>query len=340
MSAGCAACRTRGAARAALAAVSLALAACAQVAPPPVQPAPPTVAEAESDDPVQPVIATRRRLAQAAEASGDLRAALQQWQILALIAPDDPVIRERRDETQAAIGRAVGEQFRTATAALSRGETEAGIAALLHVLALQPDHPEAARHLRSIERHRIAAIQADRAARLRPDVVAVMNRAARPPRKPDVDPAGSYDLEQGLELLRTGDAGNALAELRRIVERAPAPAQKALRQRIADEAQQRAARTEAAGEREQALSLYEQAIALRGDVPPGWRSRVLALKKALAAESYEKGQRAYPTDLAQAIRHWETSLRYEPNPALELRLQEARRVYRRLQQIETEQTRR
>jgi tetratricopeptide (TPR) repeat protein len=318
-------------------AVALALAGCAQTAVAPVERAPPTSAEPEREVDLEPLLARRRQLALRAEAAGDLRAALQQWQILALIAPDDRAIRDARDAAQAALARAVADGYRAATAALRKGDTEAGVQGLLRVLALQPEHTEAARQLRALEQQRSAKLQAERAARLKPEFIALMNRAARAQRKPPPDAGNGYDLEQSLELLRTGNVDTALVELRRIVD--AAPANKALRGRIAGEVHGRAARAEAAGERELALRLYEQAIALRGEAPAAWRAQVSALKKALAAEAYEKGLRAYKSDVALAIKYWEISLRHEPNAALELRLQEARRMQHKLQQIEKERAR-
>jgi len=331
-------CRVRALETARAGLLLLALEGCAQHGLLPVEVSPrlpPSAADpAERDVELERAIARRRQAAQRLEAIGDQRGVLQQWQILAVLAPDDAAIHAGRDAARAALARAVESEFAAGTAALDRGDSEAAMPALLRVLALQPDHAQAANLLRNIERQRIAAVQADRVARLRPDPGELSTRTAHAPRKSELDSANAFRVEQGLELLRTGDAGAALRELRRIADGAPAAAQKALRARIADEAQQRGAKADAAGERERALSLYEQAISLRADAPPAWRTRTAALKKALAAEAYEKGQRVYKNDVGEAIKFWETSLRHEANPALELRLQEARRVQQRLQQIE------
>ncbi len=73
------------------------------------------------------------------------------------------------------------------------------------------------------------------------------------------------------------------------------------------------------------MSLYEQAVALRGEPGLGWNGRIQAVKKALGNEYFDKGAQAYPANPAQAIKDWETSLRYDPqNAKAAARLKEAR----------------
>ena len=102
------------------------------------------------------------------------------------------------------------------------------------------------------------------------------------------------------------------------------------RQRIGTVVYDKARELEDKGSREQALSLYEQAIALRGDAGPGWNNRMQALRKTLGDEHYQKGVRLYPTDASQAIKEWETSLRYDPhNSKAAARLNDARQTERK-----------
>jgi tetratricopeptide (TPR) repeat protein len=299
-------------------------------------------AEPERDSITSRVVTHRRALAQQLQAKGDMAGAAAQWHILALVAPDEPAFREARDRAHAAMKRVAADEYKAALASLKRGESENGMNALLRVLAYEPDHADAVRLLRAYGQERASKAQAERAARLRPVATAggtgrTANRRTSNGRSAEAN--NGYDLDQSLELLRSGDATVALTELRRIVE--ANPTDRALRRRVTEEIQLRAVAVEAQGSRELAVILYEHALALGRDASAAWRARLTSLKKALAAEAAEKAQRAYKTDVAQAIEHWETSLRYDPNnAATEMRLREAKKLYQRLRQIEKDKARR
>ena len=180
--------------------------------------------------------------------------------------------------------------------------------AMLRVLALDPTQADAAKALREIDRRRLTRIQADRAAKVRiEDTVAIARRDAR---------AGGGERTtrststRRIEMLRAGDATGGLRELKAYVD--ANPGNRAARQRIGTAVAERARELEDQGAREQALSLYEQAIALRGDAQAPWAARVPPLKKTLSQEYFDKGTRAYRTNLAQAITFLETSVRYDP----------------------------
>ena len=80
--------------------------------------------------------------------------------------------------------------------------------------------------------------------------------------------------------------------------------------------------------------LYEQAVALRGETTPEWTTQMQALRKALSEEYYNNGERAYRSDVALAIKQWETSLRYDPqNLKASLRLRDARLAQEKLKNI-------
>ena len=79
------------------------------------------------------------------------------------------------------------------------------------------------------------------------------------------------------------------------------------------------------GRHDQAVPALQKAVALRGEPGLGWSPRIQALKKALGNQYFDKGAQAWPTNVAQAIKDWETSLRYDPqNAKAAARLKEAR----------------
>jgi tetratricopeptide (TPR) repeat protein len=311
------------------AAAAALLVACAQV------PAPPTAAPAGawpalSDTQRSQAIARHRELALQYGRAGDLPAAAAQWHVLTLLAPADDEFRRELAATRAAIGLGAKESLAAGTAALRAGDTERASQTMLRVLALDPGNAEAAKALRDLDRQKLARIQSDRAARIRQQEDA---NATRAPRSGSTAEGGdTYDLEQRLELLRAGDLNSGLRELRSFVDANPRDG--AARQRIGAAVWDRGRELEAQGAREQALSIYEQAVALRGDAAPGWAASIQALRRALSDEYYEKGLREFRTDVALAVRDLETSVRYDPqNAKAAARLKEARAAQDKLRRI-------
>ena len=311
--------------RAALALTMLALlAACAQspVVTPPVADAP--RAGGAVDARLQ-AIARHRQLAQQAREKGDLAAAAVQWRIVVLLAPEEPAYRVEQDAVNAAIRQGVRDQLQAGSAAQKAGDNERATQAMLRVLALDPANEDAAKSLREMDRQRMARIQGDRAQKLRPVDMAAL-KSGTP------DAGAAYDLEQPLEMLRAGDVNGGLRELKAYVD--ANPSNRAARQKIGTAVADRARELQNKGSREQAFALYEQAVALRGDSTPEWNKEMQSLRKSLSDEYYSNGERAYRTDVALAIKQWETSLRYDPqNLKAANRLRDARAAQEKLKGI-------
>jgi len=300
------------------------LAACAEVPPTPTEPAP--VRMSAHDEQVAKAVAKHRQLAQQYRQSGDLAAAEAQWQILTVLAPQDATYKAELTDTRATIARRAQENYVAGSAAMKSGDTERAADAMLRVLALDPDHADAAQALREIEKRRLARIAAGRAAKVNEAAAAGapggMPRAA-PARQPAADVTDAYSLDQPLEMFKAGDTAGGMRDLRNYVD--ANPGDKAGRNRIGTAVYERARELEAQGQCEQALAMYEQAVSLRGEPGFGWASRIQSLKKALGDEYFEKGVKAYPTDPALAIKQWEASLRFDPqNTKTAARLKEAR----------------
>jgi tetratricopeptide (TPR) repeat protein len=316
------------------------LGACSQV---PVAPEPaedPLVAAMRApsryaEGPRESAIAVHRKLALQYKGTGDLAAAATQWQILTVLAPEDPVFRRELDSARAAARRSVTDNLQAGAAAHRAGDNERATQAMLRVLALDPENAEAAKALRDIDRQKMVRIQSERASKFRLEDLASPYRAAPAATAPAPESRDGYDLEQRLEMFKAGDVAGGLRELRAFVD--ANPKNRAARQRIGATVYERGRELETKGDREPALALYEQAVVLRGDVLPEWTARIQALRKTLSGEYFEKGARAYRSDVALAIRQWETSLRYDPqNLKASVRLQEARLAQEKLQRIERE----
>ncbi len=320
------------------AAAALAAGGCAQT---PVAEAPAPLPAAVAPAPavsrtVTEAVARHRRLADAARKAGDLATAEVQLEILNTLAPTDTGIARELAGVRGAIGQEVRAQYQAGNAALAAGDLDRAQAAMLRVLAVDPSQAGAAKALREIDRRRLTRIQADRAAKVRIAEEAPARTAARS--APAVAAGGNdgggdaFDVDQALEMLRAGDATGGLRDLRAYVE--AHPGNKAARQRIGAAVAERARELEDQGAREQALNLYEQASALRGDAQGPWVVRIAPLRKKISQDYYDRGIRAYRTNLAQAIGFFEASVRHDPsNTQAAIKLREAKDARAKLDRI-------
>lgn len=318
--------------RRALALAAAALAACATPEAPPGSPeaaaeAPrPRYAMAPSSGAREAAIARHEKLARAARETGDPAQAAAHYEVLALLDATRAEYRDGLAAANAAIDAGVQEHLRAAAAARRGGDAARAREAWLRVLVLDPDNGEAAKGLRELEQAAMARTQAERAARARSmdDIVA----SARARATAD----GVYDLEQRLELIRSSEPSIALREARAWAE--ANPADRAGRARVAAALVERGRDTEAKGPREAALGFYDLAASLGGNGQADAGKRAAALRGALAEDAYANGMRLRSTDLAAAIRAWETALRYDPGHArAKERLAEARAAQRKLERI-------
>ena len=311
------------------------LAGCAQLPPPPA-PAPEVPASRQSAAEARrsEVIANHRKLAENAKKDGDLATAATQWQIVTLLAPDNDTYKREWTATRAALAAQVKDQLQAGSAAMAAGDLDRASQAMLRVLALDPTQPDAAAALREIDRRRFTRIQADRAAKVRIEDKVAIASTARAQATANNDGDG-FDLEQALLMLRAGDATGGLRDLKAFVD--ANPGNRAARQRIGAAVAERARELEDQGSREQALQLYEQATALRGEGTAPWAARLPPLRRAISQDYFDKGSRVYRTNIAQAITFFETSLRYNPeNVQAALKLKDARLSREKLDKMDTQ----
>lgn len=300
-------------------------------------PAPPAVAPAPAvSRTVMDAVKRHRQLADSARQSGDLATAATQLEIVGLLAPTDLAVARDLANVRTAIGKEVREQSQAGNAAMSAGDLDRAQAAYLRVLAVDPTQGDAAKALREIDRRRLTRIQADRAAKVRSaeDMAGSRTgaRNAPAPAAAASDGGDAFDIDQAIEMLRAGDASNGLRDLKAYVD--ANPGNRAARQRIGAAVAERARELEDQGSREQALVLYEQASALRGDAGGAWAARIVPLRKKISQDYYDRGMRAYRTNLAQAVTLLEASVRYDPaNAQAALKLKDAKAARDKLDKI-------
>ena len=320
-------------------AVVACLAGCAEVpiAPPaPTAPvAAPTAPAPRQQDDQSPAVVARHQRAVQYRAAGDLSRAEAELHVLTLLAPDVVLYRDERNAVRAEIARTRDEQLRVGTSASRSGDAQRAADAFLRVLAVDPENAEAAVALRDLDRRKATRVQSVAAARASQTEAAAApaarNAPRAPPAAPPSDAAGTYDLEQRIEMFNAGDVAGGLRELRAFV--AAHPRDRDARVRVGNAVYDRAREVETK-DREQALMLYETAVTLRGDTPAAWSGRIVALRKVLSNDYYDRGTRAMRTDLPSAIKLLEASVRYDPaNARAAARLAEARNAQTKLNAI-------
>jgi tetratricopeptide (TPR) repeat protein len=274
-------------------------------------------------------IARHRKLADDARRSGDLATAAQQLQVLTVLAPDDAAYARELATVRASIDKETRDIVAAGMGAMNAGDLDRASATMLRALALDPSQPDAAKMLREIDRRRLTRIQADKAAKATPQGEAARSASAA---RASSEVNDGFDIEQALEMVRAGDTSNGLRDLRAYVD--ANRGNRAARQRIGNAVADRARELEDQGAREQAVTLYEQAVALRGDANAPWAGRMNALKKTLSQDYLDKGTRASRTNLAQAISFFETSVKYDPdNTAASIKLKDAKAAREKLDKI-------
>ena len=183
------------------------LAACAQTPtsppPPPIRQGTPPPADAR----VSQATERHRKLALEARRSGDFAAEADQWQILALLAPAEPIYPRERAAAQQRIAAGVAKELQEGQSALAAGDLDRASAALLRVLALDPDNADAAKSMREIDRRRLTRIQ-----------TAAASRAARASAPAAMEGGDGFDLDQAFELFRAGDTSAGLREFHLFVD--------------------------------------------------------------------------------------------------------------------------
>ncbi|MFO1284354.1 MAG: hypothetical protein U1F51_18190 [Burkholderiales bacterium] len=340
----------RPALRATPLAIALVLGACAQAPSAPDEPGtemPPPRVLRPGDGPREDAARRHREHARTARAAGDLATARDHLHVVAMLHPEDEPVRRELEALRVEIQKSVREHQENARAAFRSGDTARASAEYLRVLALDPRNAEAARTLRDIDRQNMARAQAGRAARVRVEDLFADARAARvapaataagaagaagAAAAPAPDARDIYDIDQRLEMLRAGDTAGALRELKAWVD--THPRDRTARQRIGAAVADKAKETEGKGQRDAAIGLYEQALALRGEPQVDWSNRIAALKKAVGEDAYNEGVKLMRTDLPGAIRSFEAALRADPqNTRAATRLREAKAAQEKLSRM-------
>jgi tetratricopeptide (TPR) repeat protein len=196
--------------------LSLALVACGTVAPT----ADPAGAPAARDDmplPAQnlspnPAFERKQReRAQLLARQGRLGEAVLAWEVVTVLRPDAPEYRDRLADLRHQLGVVAAERWQRAVLAQQRGELDTATQHYLAVLALQPEHVQAADALRAIERERNKRNYLGKYTR-----ITLTRRSMAEATVPSAAPQ-SNELEHASILASQGDIDDAIAVLEKRV---------------------------------------------------------------------------------------------------------------------------
>lgn len=147
---------------------------------------------------------------------GRLADAAVAWELLTVLRPESPEYRERLAEVRRQAEAAATDRMQRAAAAYKRGELDNATVHYLSVLAVQPEHAQAAEALRSIERDRNKRYYLGKLSRITLTRRATQeSEVAAAPRRLQPGAADRNDLEHATMLATQGELDTAIQLLER-----------------------------------------------------------------------------------------------------------------------------
>lgn len=186
---------------------------------PPAEPATPSGEVGPPTAAGTPFERRHRERAYVAMRQGRLADAAIAWEILSVLRPDVPDYAARLAETQRHIDVAVADRLNRAQQAQRRGELDLASQQFLAVLALQPDHAQAADALRAVERERNRRSYLGRYSRITLTRRAIADAEAPPVVVDKARAADTAELEHASLLASQGETVDAIALLEKRVAR-------------------------------------------------------------------------------------------------------------------------
>lgn len=248
------------------------------------------------------MIEEHRMRAMAREAEGDLRGALEEWRVVAALAPDLEESHEKIHALERRIDARVTFHMTTATAALRHGRIRNARIHLLKALALKPGKKSAADRLREIESRQVAANFA---------------KSSREPRiaarRETIDPYSSPSGGRGYPEDHERSAHDHGQEGVAVPVEPTVPVEDSAGGKATRAAHLRLAAIYRAEDKlekalEHLLKAKEQGKATNGEI-----DRYIAeTKAALAEQFYREGVHSFRSNLEQSIQAFERALDYAP----------------------------
>ncbi|NOX76557.1 MAG: hypothetical protein GXP17_08100 [Gammaproteobacteria bacterium] len=258
---------------------------------------------------------------------GMLPEALIEWKILATIRPDAAPYAENIRRLEQRIQDAAQKHLRAGVKALENGKIRAAKLEFMKSLAYDPRQSTPKTYLEEMERRAILSIQTAKYERIKRrragEKLAVQVAAAQ------IDEQEFYYLEQGVRLFRDGELRNSIVEIEKFLN--SYPGDPLARQYVLDAYLGIAMEKIASGKLDVALVSLEKSKNYAAEDDPRPAAYIRRIKKSLAEDYYEKGQRVFRRDIDRAIEYWQRSVEYDPEHAgAQMRLSTAMKIKRKL----------
>lgn len=281
--------------------------------------------------PELPLEQRERERAETLMQEGRWAEAATHWEILQLLHPDQHDTANQLAAARLRASQAAADYLQEAEQARSQGQTSRAAGLYLKALSADPGNTEAAQALRDIEKERARKSHFGPSARGGSGTPLNVRRSSKPAATPST--AEGRDLDSGILLLNQGDYSAAVQTLEAYTRKYPQDdlGKRTLQEAYMELAQQRTKE----GRKEEALAYLEKAYGMRDNKSSPESSRAMqSLRKEIAEDYYQQGLRAQPTNLSEAIRLWEKTLKYDPEHAQAVRrLERARRMEQNLRSI-------
>jgi tetratricopeptide (TPR) repeat protein len=255
------------------------------------------------------------------------------WEILQLLRSDRPDYGKKLAEARSHSSHAASGHLQEADQARAQGQTSRAAMLYLKALAADPSSGEAAQALRDIEKERARRVNFSPSARGgNGEMSASVRRSSKPGATPST--AEGRELDSAILLLHQADYSAAVQTLETYVRKNPQDdfGRRTLQDAYVDLARERAKE----GKKEDALAYLEKAQGLRDNKSnPDLTRTIQSLRKEMAEDYYQQGLRAQSTNLSEAIRWWEKTLKYDPDHVQAARrLEQARKMEQNLRSIQ------
>ncbi len=283
--------------------------------------------------PELPLEQRERERAEALMQEGRWAEAATHWEILQLLRPDQQDYGKKLAEARSHSSHAATENLQEAEQARAQGQTSRAAVLYLKALAADPSDSEAAQALRDIEKEHARKVNFGPSARGGNGEMSVnVRRSSKPAATPST--AEGRDLDSAILLLHQADYSAAVQMLETYVRKNPHDdlGRRTLQDAYVDLARQRTKE----GKKEDALAYLDKVQGLRDTKSnPELTRAIQSLRKEVAEDYYQQGLRAQSTNLSEAIRLWEKTLKYDPEHAQAARrLEQARKMEQNLRSIQ------
>ncbi|MDH4273551.1 MAG: hypothetical protein OEW08_00785 [Gammaproteobacteria bacterium] len=260
-----------------------------------------------------------------AKAKGEHALALANWEIAALLRPNNDQIQHALRDARHLIINQTEFYLKEANQAQHDGKYDVAEVALLNILRYDPEHSEAHRRLRHLELTQAKNLEVAKLERTRRFYLGP--NGGVPTSTPMMGAENPHQL--GIELFEQGKFDEAIGEFKAQLQRHPRD--RNTKHYIAQSYLMLAEEQEKDGSHEKALKSYALAKQYGALDSSSYEKRSEGVKQKLADNYYNQGLTAFRDDINNAVRLLEMALKFNPShAAAALKLKQARTMQKNL----------